>query len=158
MSYSDEWWKGRYAGDTACPADPNPALHSRCGFAATDQPDGYANEEWWGIVRVLDNGTGPDTVQPRAVYYRLQVLWGDNTLALTTPNGGETWPVGKPQTIRWNYNGHPGSSVKIELLKNGGVLVKTIARSASVGTRWQRGLHLDPLLEAEGPDRVLKSG
>ena len=101
--------------------------------ATSTQPDGYANEEWWGIVRVLDNGTGPDPVEPRAVYYRLQYLWGANTLALTSPNGGETWQVGKPQTIGWNYDGNPGTSVKIELLKNGSV-IRTIAKSAKVGT------------------------
>jgi hypothetical protein len=132
MSYSDEWWKGRYTGDTSCPADPDPALHGRCGFATNTHPDGYANEEWWGIVRVLDNGTGPDQVEPRAVYYRLQYLWGANTLALTSPNGGETWQVGKPQTIDWNYAGYPGTSVKIDLLKNGSV-VRNIAKSAKIG-------------------------
>jgi hypothetical protein len=132
MSYSDEWWKGRYSGDTSCPAEPDPALHGRCGFASSAQPDGYANEEWWGIVRVLGNGSGADTVERRAVYYRLQYLWG-NTLALTTPNGGETWQIGIPQTIRWNFTGKPGSSVKIELIKSG-VPIKTIAKSASLGT------------------------
>ncbi len=132
MSYSDEWWKGRYAGDTSCPPDPDPAVHGRCGFATNTQPDGYANEEWWGIVRILDNGTGPDKVEPRAVYYRLQYLWSANTLALTSPNGGETWQVGKPQTIGWNYEGKPGTYVKIELLKNGSV-IRTIANSAKIG-------------------------
>ncbi len=132
MSYSDEWWKGRYSADTSCPADPDPAVHGRCGFAANTQPDGYANEEWWGIVRVLDNGTGSDKVEPRAVYYRLQYLWGTNALALTSPNGGETWQAGKPQTIAWNYTGNPGNYVKIELLKNG-LLIRTIANSAKIG-------------------------
>ncbi len=132
MSYSDEWWKGRYAGDTSCPADPEPTLHGRCGMATNTQPDGYANEEWWGIVRVLDNGTGPDKVEPRSVYYRLQYLWGSNTLALASPNGGEAWQVGKPQTIGWNYAGNPGTYVKIELLKNG-LAIRTIANSAKIG-------------------------
>ena len=132
MSYSDEWWKGRYTGDASCPADPDPARHGRCGFATITQPDGYANEEWWGIVRVLDNGTGPDQVEPRAVYYRLQYLWGANTLSLASPNGGETWQVGKPQTIAWNYAGTPGTYVKIELLKNGSI-IRTITKSAKIG-------------------------
>ncbi len=132
MSYSDEWWKGRYTGDTSCPADPDPALHGRCGFSANTQPDGYANEEWWGIVRVLDNGTGPDKVEPRAAYYRLQVLWGATTLALASPNGGETWQVGKPQTIDWSYAGKPGTYVKIDLMKNGSV-VRNIAKAVKIG-------------------------
>jgi hypothetical protein len=132
MSYSDEWWKGRYAGDPSCQSDPDPALHGRCGFATNTQPDGYANEEWWGIVRVLDDGTGLDKVEPRAVYYRLQSLWSANTLALTSPNGGETWQVGKSQTIDWNYTGKPGSYVKIDLMKNGSV-IRNIAKSAKIG-------------------------
>jgi len=132
LSYSDEWWKGRYTVDTSCLADSDPSLHGRCGFVSSAQPDGYANEEWWGLVRVLDNGTDPDTVEPRAVYYRLQYLWG-NTLTLAAPNGGETWQIGTPQTIRWNYSGTPGPFVKIELIKNG-LLIKTIAKSANVGT------------------------
>jgi hypothetical protein len=71
LSYSDEWWKRH--GDASFPVDPT-GRHGRCGFAANTQPDGYANEEWWGIVRVLDNGTGPDKVEPRGAYYRLQYL------------------------------------------------------------------------------------
>jgi hypothetical protein len=78
MAYSDEWWKGKQGQTDSrhpdCPeADPN--LHSACGYASGAHPDGYANEEWWGIVRTADNGVNPDVVQPRAAYYALQSLW-----------------------------------------------------------------------------------
>jgi hypothetical protein len=76
MAYSDEWWKGKHgAGDRpGCP-DNDPGHHSPCGYPMSTHPDGYANEEWWGIVRPIANGAGPDEMEPRAVYYTLQSLW-----------------------------------------------------------------------------------
>ena len=72
MVYSDEWWKGKYSTDCV---DKNPSYHGLCGYAASSHPDGYANEEWWGIMRTKDNGSAPDIMEPRAVYYRLQTHW-----------------------------------------------------------------------------------
>lgn len=61
MSYSDEWWK---AG--------GPATHDYGGYATDRHPDGFSNEEWWGIVRIARGvGTDVDTVTPRKVYYDL---------------------------------------------------------------------------------------
>jgi hypothetical protein len=40
-------------------------------------------------------------------------------LAIITPNGGETWPIGSTQTIQWNPAGVKGK-VKIELSRNDG--------------------------------------
>jgi hypothetical protein len=74
MAYSDEWWKGKYSTGSGCP-DNNPAYHSTCGYAASSHPDGYANEEWWGIMRTVDHGSAPDIMEPRVIYYRLKALW-----------------------------------------------------------------------------------
>lgn len=78
MAYSDEWWKGKSgqtdAGHPLCP-EYSAAVHSACGYATGSHPDGYANEEWWGIMRSVDHGSGPDILQPRAVYSTLQGLW-----------------------------------------------------------------------------------
>jgi hypothetical protein len=74
MAYSDEWWKGKYSTDPGCP-DNNPAFHSTCGYPSTSHPDGYSNEEWWGIMRTVDNSSIPDIMEPRAVYYRLHSIW-----------------------------------------------------------------------------------
>lgn len=77
MEYSDEWWKGCYTGgdpDRGCP-ECDPSYHGTCGYLSTAHPDGYANEEWWGIMRVVDNGDGPDIVQPRRAYDELRSLW-----------------------------------------------------------------------------------
>ena len=54
------------------------------------------------------------------------------TISVVSPNGGESWAVGTKQTIRWSYSGNVGSSVKIELLRTGGVN-RTITSSALVG-------------------------
>ena len=78
MAYSDEWWKGKHGqSDSNHPSCPEaaPDFHSACGYANDAYPDGYANEEWWGIMRIVDNGTSPDIMQPRVVYYTLQSLW-----------------------------------------------------------------------------------
>jgi hypothetical protein len=136
MSYSDEWWKARYAGDAGCAPVPDPGVQESCGFSATSQPDGYANEEWWGLVRISDKGTGADAVEPRAAYYRLQTLWKAPALQVASPNGGESLRIGRSQTIRWSYTGQPGSKVKIQLLKNGSA-VQTIAKSAAIGVSGQ---------------------
>lgn len=74
MVYSDEWWKGKYSTDAGCP-DHNPSVHSTCGYVTGSHPDGYANEEWWGVMRTVDNGSGTDIMEPREVYHTLQYLW-----------------------------------------------------------------------------------
>jgi len=67
MAYSDEWWKD-WNGSVF--------LHDFGGYATESQPDGYANEEWWGIVKVEKSATGIDRVIPRKVYYALQQEFG----------------------------------------------------------------------------------
>jgi hypothetical protein len=52
MAYCDEWWKGKYAtASSGCP-DNDPSFHGVCGYPTDFHPDHYANEEWWGIVRI----------------------------------------------------------------------------------------------------------
>ncbi len=88
MAYSDEWWKGKYGAGTGCP-DNNPAFHGTCGYVTTSHPDGYANEEWWGIMRTKDNSSSSDIMEPRAVYYRLQSIWlPQNKLTVTKSGTG----------------------------------------------------------------------
>ena len=57
MAYSDEWWK----------ADA-PWSHDPGGYGTHFHPDGFSNEEWWGMVAVQKNGSGPDIMVPRQVY------------------------------------------------------------------------------------------
>ncbi len=46
-------------------------------------------------------------------------------IIVDSPNGGENWPKPSLQTIRWKYNGNPGSFVNIELLKGADVIPLT---------------------------------
>ena len=66
MAYSDEWWK---AGD--------PTTQDDGGYATTWHPDGFSNEEWWGMLRPVDNGDAPDIMQPRQVYYAMAAEYVD---------------------------------------------------------------------------------
>lgn len=62
MAYSDEWWK---AGD--------PNAHDFGGYPTTAHPDGYSNEEWWGIFRASKNSNDIDILTKRAIYDTLKV-------------------------------------------------------------------------------------
>jgi len=66
FEYTDEWWK---AGDAQS--------HDFGGYATGAHPDGYSNEEWWGIISVTpdQNNDGYDEWRPRQVYYMFQRNW-----------------------------------------------------------------------------------
>ncbi len=66
FEYTDEWWK---AGD--------PLLHEYGGYATSQHPDGYSNEEWGGLIAVTPdiNGDGMDEWRPRSVYRMFQRNW-----------------------------------------------------------------------------------
>jgi hypothetical protein len=55
-------------------------------------------------------------------------------VTLTIPNGGESWKAGTKKIIQWTYEGEPGRSVKIELLKDGAT-VATIAEKTKTGKK-----------------------
>lgn len=55
-----------------------------------------------------------------------------SSIDVTEPDGGETLQAGIATTIRWTYAGNPGSTVKIELLKDT-VVESTIADAVSIG-------------------------
>ncbi|HNS50121.1 MAG TPA: glycoside hydrolase family 2 TIM barrel-domain containing protein [Anaerolineae bacterium] len=77
MAYSDEWWKGANGAEPpggGCP-EGDAGFHSVCGYTNLAHPDGFSNEEWWGIVRPVKNGDSPDIMQKRAAYHRLRSLW-----------------------------------------------------------------------------------
>ncbi len=56
----------------------------------------------------------------------------NNTITVTSPNGGEKWTKGSTQTLRWNYTGNPGSTVSIEVVK--GTAFRVIAQNISIGS------------------------
>lgn len=67
FEYADEWWKAGSPGTHDAPTGwPAPFV------------DGEGNEEWWGIFRIVDNGSNPDVLQPRAMFYRLAAMWNES--------------------------------------------------------------------------------
>lgn len=64
FEYADEWWK------SGTPNIQDAPTGWQGPFA-----DNEANEEWWGIFRILDNGSAPDILQPRAMFYRVAAMW-----------------------------------------------------------------------------------
>ena len=65
MAYSDEWWK---AG--------NLSSHDFGGYKTDKHPDGFSNEEWWGVMRTVETPAGEiDAMCPRQVYYDLRKAW-----------------------------------------------------------------------------------
>lgn len=62
-------------------------------------------------------------------------LMDSNAPAITvvTPNGGEVIQAGTIKTIRWSYNGDPGTAVKIELLRETDV-VAVLADDEPIGS------------------------
>ncbi|MBC7188249.1 MAG: hypothetical protein H5U38_14590, partial [Calditrichaeota bacterium] len=64
MAYSDEWWK---AGD--------PWSHDLGGYASSAHPDGFSNEEWWGIFRVSRRVGDIDSLAARAIFDTLRIYF-----------------------------------------------------------------------------------
>lgn len=66
FEFTDEWWK---AGD--------PNSHDYGGYPTGAHPDGYSNEEWWGIIAVTpdSDADGLDDWRPRKAYEMFRQLW-----------------------------------------------------------------------------------
>ncbi len=77
FEWADEWWKSGSA-----------TIHNVDGWATGAFPDGWADEEWWGIHRISPVGGGaPDVLQPRALFAQLRALWTARLLAAQSPVG-----------------------------------------------------------------------
>jgi len=66
FNYSDEWWKVEKG---------SPSVHDVGGFRNAAFPDGFMNEEWWGIMRLSKNGSLPDILEARKVYSLFRKAW-----------------------------------------------------------------------------------
>ena len=66
FEFTDEWWK---AGD--------PNNHDFGGYATGSHPDGYSNEEWWGIVATTpdSDADGFDDWRVRRAFEMFQRMW-----------------------------------------------------------------------------------
>ncbi len=68
FEFTDEWWKDDKGNRTT---------HEYGGYFTGAHPDGYANEEWWGIIAVTPDtdGDGLDEWRARKAYYMFQRNW-----------------------------------------------------------------------------------
>ncbi len=66
FEFTDEWWK---AGDSLS--------HDAGGYPTGAHPDGYSNEEWYGLIAVTadSNNDGLDEWRPRKAFYALKKEW-----------------------------------------------------------------------------------
>jgi hypothetical protein len=121
VAYSDEWWK-----------DPegDPGMHDPGGFSTADwghiSPDDYANEEYWGIFSVADNGDSPDIVTPRLLYNSLHKLYTATVIEPVLQYRGhiinDTW-FGGGYRVNGNGQFNPGERLKLRIeLENIGLL------------------------------------
>lgn len=78
MTWNDEWWKSG-----------TPSVQSTGGFGLAVAPDGYANEEYWGIVR-MDRSR-------RQIFYTMQSNFVQSTFSKThiTFSPSSSMSVGK---------------------------------------------------------------
>ena len=94
MSWVDELWKG----DRSCGPDTGPSngfcgrycpdhgpdgpyLQRPCGGRMSTFPDGFLNEEWWGLLAPRQAcgaraGVDPDRLSPRTAFHEIRLRWG----------------------------------------------------------------------------------
>lgn len=97
MSWVDEFWKGAKVQAGCKPAYPDPdfstatcddkahvtcgnwdtSQHDLCGYFLDAAPDGYVNEEWFGILEPKQCADGIDSLQPREIFFTMHELWND---------------------------------------------------------------------------------
>lgn len=87
MEYSDEWWKDDDLGST-------PDTHDYGGYENEAHPDGFSNEEWWGIMRAVPNGDSIDMMAPREAYYALKDKWSSARLVDDFDDGADPNKLG----------------------------------------------------------------
>ena len=118
-----EMLKGSNVVQTISPGTPNDGTFSwTIPLAPADGSD----------YRIRITSTAASAITDTSNDY-FTITSGDGTLAITSPNGGETWERGTSHTVTWKYIGNPGSTVKIVLLK-AGTEVGTIIASTSIGS------------------------
>jgi len=118
------------------PIDQNPSHHPdhqniqrwlEAAETIINQRGGLYNPEW-GIMTGLVTRD-----ESRMVLSSVELGKPDppDRLELSSPNGGESWPLGSVQTITWKPQGDPGTQLKIQLLK-GGDVYQTLSKTASL--------------------------
>jgi len=153
MEYSDEWWKPYefYCTNPNVSQNDNSISAGICnsnqkyfGTPYSASPDGFSNEEWFGIMSISPNAAGlPDIMSPRTVYYNLQSQWLSNpwpsiTLNMTGTGAGIiTSSTALGPGLNCNYTS--GSSTGIcsaAFAKNQTVTLSFSSTNYSTVTNW----------------------
>jgi hypothetical protein len=87
----------------------------------------------WKEIGTFVYNTAPLEATIEALFDDVTIQPAIADMSVISPNGGETWPAGSVQKIRWSYTVNLGSHVKVELLK-GGVVNRTITSFAPKGS------------------------
>lgn len=117
FAFSDEWWKS---------PGGSPSVQDAGGFAI-GLPDGFANEEWWGLYRIADNGVGLDILEPRATVAALKEAWAVSSepepsqgLAVLFPPESQTIVPAGAVTFKVTVTGAAeGATLTYQWLKDG---------------------------------------
>ena len=111
FEFADEWWKTPSGSASS---------HDSGGFALPGLPDGFANEEWWGLYAIADNGAGLDILTPRATVAALRAAWTPVTpvepgtnLAVLTPPVSQTIAPGGAATLEVSVTGQAADSTLV---------------------------------------------
>jgi len=110
FSYADEWWKS--SGGSAF-------AHDAGGFPLASLPDGYANEEWWGLYAVSDAGSAPDTLTPRATVAALRAAWLPPAVTVTTAPVSQTIAPGGSASLSVAATATGGAALSYQWWKDG---------------------------------------
>jgi len=88
----------------------------------------YTDPGIYSVKLTATNNQGSDT----EIKYGYITVLPKPTITVVSPDGGEDWPQGTYQAIRWEYTGYPGSTVRIELL-NGSTVYRVVTPGTPVG-------------------------
>jgi hypothetical protein len=136
FEFADEWWKS---------SGGSPAVHDTGGFPLGSVPDGFLNEEWWGLHAVSDNGTAPDLLLPRAGVEKLRALWVP-TITIVTPPEPRTIAPGGTATFTVDATTPAGTPLSYQWLKDGAMI------PGATGAM----LTLDPLTPGDSADYAVR--
>jgi len=105
-------------------------------------------------------------------YYRIRVTSASNPaysdtsngpftidspkITVTMPNGGENFPLGAPLPMSWTYNGNPGPTVTIEVLRSGAVLKVLSGIPTGAGGSGSYSVPMIPYSTPQGSDYTLR--
>ena len=152
----EKWQQGstqtlrwRYSGD-AGPTVKIEALRGTSVLAtiASSHPIGSGGSGFYNLTFPLGTPLGSDYII--RVTSTSNATFNDTSdapfriippIMVIAPNGGEEWQQGTTHTIRWDYIGNPGPTVKIEALK-GDVVLAVISPGAPVGPGGSGSLNL----------------